>query len=135
MTKRIRTDLSRTNHRAQRRAATRPLPAGESRLQPGTLIGQRFGRRVYRVLCYDGDEIIARNVRHADILVALSAVEVAEEFALVQRAQWASPNGCLVERVGNSLERQSRGCLTVGIGPKHRGWDMELDGMIAILQI
>ena len=80
-------------------------------------------------------EALDTAVRHADILVALSAAEVAEEFAPAQRAQWASPNGWLVERVGNSLERQSRGCLTVGIGPKHRGWDMELDGMIAILQI
>lgn len=50
----------------------------------GTIIGQRFGRRVYRVLCEDGDDFICRSVRNENILVSLSRQEVAEEFGFVE---------------------------------------------------
>ena len=50
---------------------------------PGTIIAQRFGRRVYRVLCQDGDELVVRNVRHPSLFDALPLDTLKEEYCLV----------------------------------------------------
>lgn len=60
------------------------LPFGGGEPEPGTVIGQRYGRRVYRVLCADGDDYILRNVRNESILMALPRAEVIEEFGIVK---------------------------------------------------
>ena len=54
------------------------------RIDPGIVIGQLEGRRVYRVLCLDGDDVIARNVRHENILEAFRKSEVLNEFGIVE---------------------------------------------------
>ncbi len=59
----------------------------ERDVETGMVIGQRYGRRVYRVLCFDGDEVIARSVRNAGIIVAMSVDEVLDEFGYV--TDWA----------------------------------------------
>ena len=58
-------------------------PLGKRDLLPDTMIGQRFGRRVYRVLCLDGDDVIARNVCNPSLLVAIPCEEAAAEFVRV----------------------------------------------------
>ena len=55
----------------------------EDAVEVGCVIGQLFGRRVYRVLCFDGDDVIARNVRNDSLIVALTRSEVADEFGRV----------------------------------------------------
>ena len=52
-------------------------------IDPGDVVGQRFGRRVYRVLCADGSDFILRNVRNESIVIALPQQEVVDEFGLV----------------------------------------------------
>ena len=59
-------------------------PFGDRPVVPGAIIGQLYGRRVYRVLCFDGDDVIARNVRHEDIIEAFGYDEVLDEFGLVE---------------------------------------------------
>ncbi len=50
---------------------------------PGTIIAQRFGRRVYRVLCQDGNELVVRNVRHPGLFDALPLETLRDEYCLV----------------------------------------------------
>lgn len=60
------------------------IPLRGRGVEPGDVVGQRFGRRVYRVLCTDGDDFILRNVRNESIVIALTQREVVEEFGLVK---------------------------------------------------
>ena len=59
-------------------------PLGERDVEAGALIGELNGRRVYRVLCLDDGDVIARNVRHEGIIEAIGRRELLADFGLVQ---------------------------------------------------
>ena len=48
--------------------ALRPLAEGD--VAPGAMVRCRQGRRVYRVLCEDGPDVVMRNARHPELFDA-----------------------------------------------------------------
>lgn len=51
--------------------------------EPGEWIGEREGRRVYNVLCKDGTDLIARNVRRPSLIEAISLVGLDNRYCLI----------------------------------------------------
>ncbi len=42
-------------------------PLREEDVRPGALLAGKFNRKVMRVVCFDGDDAILRNVRHPNL--------------------------------------------------------------------
>lgn len=56
-------------------------------VRPGTIVRGIEHRRVYRLLCEDGDELIMRNVRHPDLVEVAKTSYVLENcWVLISEA-------------------------------------------------
>ena len=60
------------------------LPLSEAGPELGSVLLWRDHRRVYRLLCRDGDEYVMRNVRHPTVFEAFPISIVEHEFCPIR---------------------------------------------------